>query len=221
MKKKRAADDNDAIANISNLDGKGDLLPADDRRRLFSLADRLWHSDATFNDPPGRYSLLYGRIVPPTAGDTEFADMRAAYDALSDEKKAALDGLKVHHSIVYSRGSLGFEMSETEREVLKGATHPLVREFPHTGRKSLYLAAHASKIIGRPIPEGRMLLAELMEHATRREFVFAHSWAAGDLVIWDNRTTMHRATSFEDQTHKRDMRRVTTLDVEHKSASAA
>jgi alpha-ketoglutarate-dependent 2,4-dichlorophenoxyacetate dioxygenase len=214
MKKERSDDDSDAIANISNLDADGDILPPDDRRRLFGLADRLWHTDATFNDPPGRYSMLYGRIVPPAAGDTHFADMRAAYDALPDETKSRLEGLRAFHSIAHSRATLGFEMTAEELAIQSGAWQPLVRTIPATGRRSLYLASHASMIEGWPVPEGRMFLHELIEHATRPQFVYRHAWRSGDVVIWDNRTTMHRASAFDDRSHKRDMRRVTTLDID-------
>jgi alpha-ketoglutarate-dependent 2,4-dichlorophenoxyacetate dioxygenase len=211
---------NEAISDISNVDGEGQLLDANDRKRLFGLANRLWHTDASFQDPPGRYSMLSARVVPPVASDTEFADMRAAYDALDEDQKARLDGLTVHHSIAYSRQRLGFELTEKEAEILEGAYHPLVRTLPRDGRRSLYLASHASTIVGWPVPEARMLLRELMEHATEDRFVFAHSWRALDLVIWDNRTTMHRATSFDDRTYVRDMRRVTTLDIAGAGAAA-
>ncbi len=204
---------NEAISDISNVDSEGQLLDANDRRRLQALANRLWHTDASFQDPPGRYSMLAARVLPPDAPDTEFADMRAAYRALSNTKKAELDGLTVHHSIAYSREILGFEFSETERETLKGAYHPLVRSFVGTGDKSLYLASHASMIVDWPVPEGRMLLRDLIEHATQPQFVLSHAWRVGDLVIWDNRTTMHRAKEFDDKRHAREMTRVTTLDI--------
>ena len=199
---------------ISNLDENAQVLPANDRRRLYSLANRLWHTDASFQDPAGRYSMLSARIVPPEPADTEFADMRAAYDALDEAMKARLEGLKVHHSIAYSRQRLGFELTQKEQEVLAGAYHPLVRTLPGSGHKSLYLASHASTIVGWPVPEARMLLHELIEHATQPQFVFSHRWRVGDLVIWDNRATMHRATPFDDKSHIRDMRRVTTLDID-------
>jgi len=206
--------DNEAVSDISNLNAEGDLLDAEDRKRLQGLANRLWHTDASFTDPPGRYSMLSARVVPSVAADTQFADMRAAYDALSEARKAEIEGLVVHHSIAYSRATLGFDFTEEEKKSLPGAYHPLVRSSPATDRKSLYLASHASMVVGRPVPEGRMLLRELIEHATQPAFVFAHAWRVGDLVIWDNRATMHRATSFDDKSHVRDMRRVTTLDVE-------
>ena len=205
--------DTDAVSDISNVNAAGDLLDANDRRRLQGLANRLWHTDASFTSPPGRYSMLSARVVPPVDNDTQFADMRAAYDALPDERKAALEGLTVHHSIAYSRATLGFDFTEEEKKALPGAYHPLVRNLPDN-RKSLYLASHASMIEGWPVPEGRMLLRELIEHATQPQFVFNHAWRVGDLVIWDNRATMHRATTFDDKSHAREMRRVTTLDTD-------
>jgi alpha-ketoglutarate-dependent 2,4-dichlorophenoxyacetate dioxygenase len=203
---------NEALTDISNLGGDGAVLARDDRRRLYSLGNRLWHTDASFEDPPGRYSLLHARTIPEHGADTEFADMRAAYDSLCDEMKARIADLRVHHSIAYSRSTLGFEMSEEEASVLAGAIHPLVRQLP-SGRKSLYLASHASRIEGWTLPEGRLLLRELMEHATRRENIYRHAWTVGDLVIWDNRATMHRATPFQDTAVRRELRRITTLDL--------
>lgn len=204
---------NEALTDISNVDETGEVLPVGDRRRMYGLGNRLWHTDASFVDPPGRYSMLSARVLPPVAADTEFADMRAAWDALDAATKARLDGLRVHHSIAHSRQTLGFEFSPEEQEKLKGAVHPLVRTIPRSGRRSLYLASHASRIIDWPVPEGRLLLRDLIEHATRREFVYRHAWRVGDLVIWDNRATMHRATPFDDATHRRELRRVTTLDL--------
>ncbi len=211
---------NEALSDISNLDERGEILESDDRRRMYGLGNRLWHTDASFQDPAGRYSMLLARIVPPVPADTEFADMRAAYDALPAEARAPLEGLRVHHSIAYSRQTLGFEFSEAEQDKLKGAVHPLVRTIPRSGRRSLYLASHASRIIDWPVPEGRLLLRDLTEHATRPEFVYRHAWRVGDLVIWDNRATMHRAMPFDDTTHRRELRRVTTLDVAEPALAA-
>jgi len=205
---------NEALGDISNLDENGEIMKSDDRRRMYGLGNRLWHTDASFQDPPGRYSMLSARIVPPVGAETEFADMRAAYDALSAEMKAQLEGLRVHHSIAHSRQTLGFEFSKDEQEILKGAIHPLIRTIPRSQRRSLYIASHASRIIDWPVPEGRLLLRDLTEHATQPEFVYRHSWRVGDLVIWDNRATMHRARSFDDATYRRELRRVTTLDIE-------
>jgi alpha-ketoglutarate-dependent 2,4-dichlorophenoxyacetate dioxygenase len=205
---------NEALGDISNLGNDGEILQQGDRKRMYGLGNRLWHTDASFQDPAGRYSMLSARIVPPVGADTEFADMRAAYDALPAEMKASLEGLRVHHSIAYSRSTLGFEFSTGEEEALKGAIHPLIRTIPRSNRKSLYVASHASRIIDWPVPEGRLLLRDLIEHATQREFVYRHLWRVGDLVIWDNRATMHRATPFEDTRYRRELRRVTTLDVD-------
>ncbi|MBI4592824.1 MAG: TauD/TfdA family dioxygenase [Candidatus Rokubacteria bacterium] len=203
----------EALSDISNLDENGEVMKSDDRRRMYGLGNRLWHTDASFQDPPGRYSMLSARIVPPVAADTEFADTRAAYDALDAEMKERLEGLRVHHSIAHSRQTLGFEFSEAEREKLKGAVHPLVRTIPRSRRRSLYVASHASRIIDWPVPEGRLLLRDLIEHATQPEFVYRHAWRAGDLVIWDNRATMHRARPFDDAKYRRELHRVTTLDL--------
>jgi alpha-ketoglutarate-dependent 2,4-dichlorophenoxyacetate dioxygenase len=205
---------NEALGDISNLDENGEIMKSDNRRRMYGLGNRLWHTDASFQDPAGRYSMLSAKVVPPVDADTEYADMRAAYDALPEEEKARLEGLRVHHSIAYSRQTLGFEFSESEQDALKGAIHPLVRTIPRSKRRSLYVASHASRIIDWPVPEGRMLLRDLIEHATRPEFVYRHQWHVGDLVIWDNRATMHRARAFDDAKHRRELRRVTTLDVE-------
>ncbi|MCY4003149.1 MAG: TauD/TfdA family dioxygenase [Rhodospirillales bacterium] len=203
----------EALTDVSNVGADGEVLGVDARQRSYVLANRLWHTDASFQDPRGRYSMLAALVVPPVAADTEFADMRTAYDTLPETRRADLEGLRVHHSIAYSRQTLGFEFSAEEGDRLKGATHPLLLVNPRNGRHSLYLASHASRIVDRPVADGRLLLRDLMEHATRPEFVYRHSWREGDFVIWDNRATMHRACPFEDTVHRREMRRVTTLDV--------
>jgi alpha-ketoglutarate-dependent 2,4-dichlorophenoxyacetate dioxygenase len=203
---------NEAVADISNLNESGGIMKAADRRRMYTLGNRLWHTDASFQDPPGRYSMLSAKVLPPAGADTEFADMRAAFDALDDATKSRLEGLRVHHSIAHSRRTLGFEFSAEEAAALAGAVHPLVRSLPRSRRRSLYLASHASRIVDWPVPEGRLLLHDLVEHATQRQFVYRHVWRVGDLVIWDNRATMHRATPFDDTRHRRELRRVTTLD---------
>jgi alpha-ketoglutarate-dependent 2,4-dichlorophenoxyacetate dioxygenase len=205
---------NEALGDISNLDESGEIMRSDNRRRMYGLGNRLWHTDASFQDPPGRYSMLSAKVVPPVDADTEFADTRAAYDTLPEEEKRRLEGLRVHHSIAYSRQTLGFEFSQGEQDALQGAIHPLVRTIPRSHRRSLYVASHASRIIDWPIPEGRLLLRDLIEHATQAEFVYRHRWSVGDLVIWDNRATMHRARPFDDTKYRRELRRVTTLDIE-------
>jgi len=204
---------NEAVGDISNLDEDGGIMQSGDRRRMYSLGNRLWHTDASFQDPPGRYSMLSAKVVPSVGADTEFADTRAAYDALDAGMKARAEHLRVHHSIAHSRQTLGFEFSAYEAEALTGAIHPLVRTLPRSNRRSLYVASHASRIVDWPVPEGRLLLRDLIEHATQREFVYRHAWRVGDLVIWDNRATMHRATPFDDARHRRELRRVTTLDI--------
>lgn len=203
----------EALTDISNLGAEGEILAADDRRRLYGIGNRLWHTDASFEDPPGRYSMLHARVIPSHGADTQFADMRAAYDALDEAMKAKLEGLRVHHSIAYSRHTLGFEFSPEDAARLPGAVHPLVRTIPGSSRKALYLASHASHIVGWSLPEGRLLLRDLIEHATQAQFVHTHAWRIGDLVIWDNRATMHRGRPFADTAERRELRRVTTLDV--------
>ena len=201
------------IADISNLDSEGKVLQPEARRRLDWLGNRLWHTDASFRRVPGALSLLYAHIVPPEGGETEFADMRAAYDALPDRTKKELVGLVAEHSIWRSREQLGVvKYSEEELASLPPVPQRVVRTHPGSGRKTLYVASHASHILGRPVADGRLLLLDLIEHATQPRFVHSHTWKQGDLVIWDNRCTMHRARPF-DTTQVRDLRRVTTRDV--------
>jgi alpha-ketoglutarate-dependent 2,4-dichlorophenoxyacetate dioxygenase len=158
--------------------------------------------------------MLHARVVPDVGGDTEFADLRAAYDALPDETKDAIEGLEAHHSVMHSRAFLGFDEFTPEEAVrLEGAVHPLVHTIPGSGRKSLYIASHASKIVGWPVPDGRLLLLDLRDHAVQKEFRHTHRWTVGDLVIWDNRCTMHRGLPYEDTKYRRELRRVTTLDL--------
>jgi alpha-ketoglutarate-dependent 2,4-dichlorophenoxyacetate dioxygenase len=201
------------LADISNLDGDGKVLDVNSKRRLDWLANRLWHTDASFRAVPGALSLLYAHVIPDEGGDTEFADLRAAYDALPDRTKDSLEGLVAIHSIWHSRGQLNVtQYTQEELANLPPVPQRVVRTHPGSLRKTLYLAAHASHIQGMPVPDGRLLLMDLMEHATQREFTHTHKWREGDLVIWDNRCTMHRARPF-DTTQVRDLRRVTTRDV--------
>ena len=205
------------IGDISNLDEDARVRARDDKKRLDSLGNRLWHTDASYMKVPVVLGMLFAVVVPPAspfgAGETEFADMRAAYDALSEAQKAAIDDLIVEHDVFWSRGQIGFtEFPQGEREQFPPSRQRLVRRHPGSGRKTLYLSAHASHIVGRPVPEGRLLLADLTEHATQRQFVYSHKWRVGDLVIWDNRDTMHRGRP-HDEMQPRDLRRATTLDV--------
>ncbi len=200
------------MADISNLDLQGRLRTADDRVRLNALGNRLWHSDASFRAIPAKYSLLSARIVPGTGGNTEFADMRAAYDALDDATKAEIEDLVTEHSNAFSRELIGFPKEAygaDNQDKLRPVRHRLVRTHPVTGRKSLYLSAHIGTIVGWPVPEARAFIRDLTEHATQRRFVHAHAWQPWDLVIWDNRTTMHRARRYDDLHEIRDMRRST------------
>lgn len=201
------------IFDAGNLDDYGAILPPSDDRRNYSLANRQWHTDSSFRQVSATYSLLSARLVPPQGADTEFADTRSAYDALPAAMKARLDGLVAEHSIWHSRAQLGgYQPSEEERRLRPPAQHPLVRVIPGSGRKALFIGAHASHILGWPLEEGRALLAELIAHATQPQFVYCHKWRSGDLVIWDNRCTMHRATPYEDTAYPRDLRRTTVRD---------
>jgi alpha-ketoglutarate-dependent 2,4-dichlorophenoxyacetate dioxygenase len=197
------------FADVSNLDKHDQVFARDDRRRLFAIGNRLWHSDSSFKPIPAKYSLLHARSIPSKGGNTEFADMRAAYDALDEETKADVEGLICEHSQIFSRQQLGFtDFTDEERARFAPVRQSLVRTHPVTGRKSLYLSSHAGGIVGWPVPEARAFLRDLVEHATRREFVYAHRWQVGDLVMWDNRQTMHRARPFPAH-ERRDMRRTT------------
>jgi alpha-ketoglutarate-dependent 2,4-dichlorophenoxyacetate dioxygenase len=194
--------------DVSNLGQDHKPLARDDRRRLFNLGNQLWHSDSSFRAIPAKYSLLSGRIVVEKGGNTEFADMRAAWDALDDETKAVCEELVCEHSLLYSRGLLGFEVSDEERAMFRPVRQRLVRTHPVSGRKSLYLASHAGTIVGWPVPEARAFLRDLTEHATAPDFVYSHKWRRHDLVMWDNRQVMHRVRRFDEKL-VRDMRRTT------------
>ncbi len=201
-----------AVNDISNLDQQNRLMARDDRRRLFGLGNRLWHSDSSFKPTPAKYSALSARVIPASGGNTEFADMRAAYDALDAATRAEIDDLVCEHSQLFSRAVLGFEeFTEDERRRFAPVPQRLVRRHPVTGRRSLFLASHAGAIRGWPVPEARAFLRDLTEHATQRRFVYAHVWRPCDLVMWDNRVTMHRARPF-DPAEVRDMHRTTVAD---------
>ena len=205
------------IGDISNLDESGQLRDRNDRRRLDSLGNRIWHTDASYMPVPVVLGILHAVAVPPASalggGQTEFADMRAAYDALPQIMQDEIDGLVAEHDIFWSRGQIGFtNFLPGEREKYPPSQQRLVRRHRGSKRKSLYLSAHASHIVGWPVPEGRILLYDFNLHATRPDFVYSHNWQVGELVIWDNRCTMHRGRPHDD-THARDLRRATTLDV--------
>ena len=195
--------------DVSNLGRDGQPLDRASRQRLFNLGNMLWHSDSSFRAIAAKYSLLSARVVNPTGGNTEFADMRAAYDALDAATKTLIEDLVCEHSLMYSRGSLGMlDYSEEERAMFRPVRQRLVRTHPVTGRKSLYLSSHAGGIVGMPMPEARILLRDLNEHATQPRFVYAHTWRLRDFVMWDNRQMMHRVRRY-DEGQPRDMRRTT------------
>jgi alpha-ketoglutarate-dependent 2,4-dichlorophenoxyacetate dioxygenase len=197
------------IADFSNLDKHGKIMSPEDRVWFFKLGDHLWHSDSSFRPIPAKYSLLSGRIIPSWGANTELADMRGAYDALDARTKAEIEDLICEHSLIYSREQIGFtDLTPEEVAAFKPVRQRLVRVHPATGRKSLFLSSHAGAIIGWTIPEARMFLRDLTEHATQREFVYSHPWKPHDLVMWDNRATMHRARRF-DRNEVRDVRRTT------------
>jgi alpha-ketoglutarate-dependent 2,4-dichlorophenoxyacetate dioxygenase len=197
------------MIDVSNLDKEGKPLDRSDRRRMFNLGNRLWHSDSSFRAKPAKYSILSARTVASEGGNTEFADMRNAYDTLDEKTRAMIEDLVCEHSLMYSRGSMGFtELTDEERAMMKPVRQSLVRTHPVTGRKSLYLSSHAGNIVGWLVPESRDFLRDLNEHATQRENVYTHRWRLHDLVMWDNRQTMHRVRRF-DETQPRDMRRTT------------
>ena len=178
------------------------------------LANQLWHTDSSFKRIPAKYSLLSARVVPASGGETEFADLRAACDALPEAMKMRMESLVAEHCLFYSRAIIGFaDFTEQERAIAPAMPQVLVRYLPGSRRKSLYLASHASRIVGMPIPEGRLLLRDLTDHSTRREFVYRHCWKCGDLVMWDNRCTMHRGRPYDDLGERREMRRTTVQDV--------
>ena len=197
------------IADFSNLDRHGQIMSVEDRVWFFKLGDRLWHSDSSFRPAPAKYSLLSGRVIPSWGANTEFADMRAAYDALDARTRAEVASLICEHSLIYSRETIGFvDLTAEEIAAFAPVRHPLVRRHPVTGRPSLFLSAHAGAIVGWTVPEARIFLRDLTEHATQRELVYSHAWKPGDLVMWDNRATMHRARRF-DYREVRDVRRTT------------
>lgn len=200
------------IADVSNLDSSGRVLAPGDRLRQFQLGNQLWHTDSAFKHVPAKASLLYQRSIAQTGGQTEFADLRAAWDALPEAMQRKVEGLVAEHAIAYSRAKLGFAMTENEQRALPPVRQVLVRHHPASGRTSLYLAAHAGRIVGMADQAGKALLAELMDFATQRQFVYTHRWRVNDVVMWDNRCTMHRGRPFDDQRWKRDAQRATVED---------
>jgi alpha-ketoglutarate-dependent 2,4-dichlorophenoxyacetate dioxygenase len=201
------------FADVSNLDPEGKIWGADSRQRLFQLGNRLWHTDSSFKRVPALCSLLYARSIAPIGGHTEFADGRAAYDALPQPLQRELGGLVVEHAIMYSRTKLGFkDFTAADYIRLPPVPQALVRTVPESRRKSLYLASHAGKVLGMPERDGTALLEQLVAHETQRQFVYTHRWRVNDLAMWDNRCTMHRGTDFDDLRWARDVQRATVSD---------
>lgn len=202
------------IADVSNLDAGETIWGKESRKRMFELGNRMWHTDSSFRKVPAKASLLYSRSIPPVGGQTEFADMRAAYDALDAGVKQRLHGLVAEHAIMYSRRKLGFtDFSDEENQLLPPVPQALVRRHAGSGRSGLYLASHAGRVFGMPDDEGQALLRQLIDHATQRQFVYSHRWRLHDLVMWDNRCTMHRGKGYDDLRWPRDMQRATVSDV--------
>ncbi len=201
--------------DAGNIGLDGEILPLDNARRQMRLGDRLWHSDSSFNPLPTKWSMLSGRVIPPEGGNTDFADARAGYDSLPESMKQKLEGLVAEHSIWHSRvkGGMPAEMIGTaQTNILPPVYQPIVRTIPRSGRKSLMVGSHAGRIPGMPTDEGRKLLEELTDHVTQPKYIYSHVWKQGDLVMWDNRCTLHRATPFDDTKFKRDMRRTTCAE---------
>jgi alpha-ketoglutarate-dependent 2,4-dichlorophenoxyacetate dioxygenase len=197
------------LSDISNLDEHGNVMSADDERRHNNRGNQLWHTDSSFKPVPAMASMLSAREVPPSGGETEYADLRAAWDALPPARQQELEGLIAEHSILYSRSLIGYQFTEEEQRKLHPVQQTVVRVHPTTRRKGLYLASHASHIVGRPVEEGRALLRELLEFATQPRFVYRHPWRVGDLVMWDNRSVLHRGRPWDEQHHRRVMHRTT------------
>ena len=201
------------LADISNVDFNGDVVPPGHAKRTGSLANQLWHSDSSFQKPSAKFSILTIHSMPSWGGNTEFADMRAAYDALPEATKTEIKDLIVEHWALHSRiNTLGDDAYTAEqRNAIPPVLWPLVRVHPASGRKSLFIGAHTRAIQGMSVPEGRILLGDLLEHATQPRFVYVHEWTLGDLVMWDNRCTLHRGRRY-DLEQKRELRRSTTGD---------
>jgi alpha-ketoglutarate-dependent 2,4-dichlorophenoxyacetate dioxygenase len=202
--------DNPRISDISNVDEKDRVFDPDDERAIYNAGNRLWHSDSSFKRVPAMASLLSGREVPPEGGETEYADLRGAWDALPADRKRGLESLVAEHSFVYSRGLIGYDQfTDAERAAVPPVPQAVVRTHPATGRKSLYLGSHASHILGQPVEEGRALLRELLEFATQPQFVYRHVWRQHDLVMWDNRCALHRGRPWDERRYRRVMHRTT------------
>lgn len=210
------------LVDISNLDENNAVLGQADRRRMFALGNQLWHTDSSFKQTRAAYSLLHAHSVTPEGGETQFVDMRMAWETLPAKFQVKIEALWAEHSIFCSRAKLGFmDFADAERAATPPVNRAVVQVHPGSGRKTLYLASHASHIVGWNVPDGRMLIGELIEHATQPQFIHTHKWAVGDLVVWDNRCTMHRGRPYDEANHRRDMRRATIQDLAAHSAASS
>lgn len=197
------------FADVSNLDIDGSLLPQESSRAHNKQANMLWHSDASFRPTPSKYSFLAGIQIPDEGGETEFTDLRAVWDALPADMKARCEGKIAVHSLLASRRRVGYDdFLEEERKAYSYAPHPLKRIHPGSGRPCLFLGSHADVIEGEDEAESRQFLEELLEFATQPQFIYRHHWTAGEVVMWDNRCTLHRGRPW-DMSVVREMRRVT------------
>ena len=206
--------DYEELIDISNVDEHGEVARRDHAKVFSAIANQLWHSDSSFQRPKAEYSMLLAVALPSWGGETEFADLRAAYDALPEKTKAEIEGLRAQHYALHTRIMLGgTEYTEAQKKALPPVEWPLVQTHPGSKRKLLFVGVHATQIVGWTLPEGRMLLMDLLEHGTQREFVYRHEWRPGDLVMWDNRCTLHRGRRY-DLAERRELRRTTTAEVE-------
>ncbi len=203
------------VSNLANVDAEDRLIPAGDRRNLFNAGNQMWHSDSSFKRVPAHASLLSAREVPARGGETEFASMRVAYEALPEPTRRFLEGKVAIHSFAYSRGLIGDGLLSPEHAAqVPPVPQALVRANPRHGRKAFYVGSHACEIVGMPTDEARALLRDLLGRATRPELVFTHRWRPGDLVLWDNRCVLHRGRPWDESAYRRVMHRTTVAGQE-------
>lgn len=213
--------EDERLIDISNVDAQGNVARRDSPKNLSNFANQLWHSDSSFQNPRAAYSMLHALVLPSWGGNTEFTDLRAAYDALPERDKAELEGLSAEHYALHTRILLGDEAyTDEQKKTIPPAAWPLVQTHPGSGRKLLFVGVHAREIVGWPVAEARMRLSDLLEHATQREFVYRHEWQVHDLVMWDNRSTLHRGRRY-DIAERRELRRTTIEDVPEATLMAA
>ena len=200
------------LIDIGNVGLDGEVAESGDQKLVGVLANQLWHSDSSFQDIPVKYSMLSAVSVPGEGGDTEWCDLRAAYDALPAELRRLAEGRSARHFAFHSRILLGDDKyNEAQLKRFPPVEKPLVQVHPGSGRKVIFPSVHINRVSGMSVPEGRLFVAELLEHATQPRFVYRHRWREGDYVMWDNRATLHRGRRY-DLSVRRDLRRTTTLE---------